>query len=255
MEEPYFIFDQPADLHRLSEMVFVEGGTFHMGSEEDDIEANDWEKPAHDVRLDSFYIAKYPVTQAIWETVMGSNPSDFKGPNRPVENVSWNDIIQEFLPKLNKNTERVRPEGTEYRLPTEAQWEYAARGGKYWNKYPFKYSGSDKLNEVAWYNENSHNETKPVGLKTPNLLDIHDMSGNVWEWCEDWYSSDFYKHCKQDGVVENPCNRSMGTNRVRRGGSWDYDARLCRSTFRYFSTPSNRYINIGFRLALVFPSV
>ena len=171
MHEPHYIFDEPSDLRWMSEMIFVEGGTFRMGSEADDKEAYDWEKPAHAVKLDSFYIAKYPVTQALWETVMGNNPSDFKGANRPVENVSWGDIIQAFLPKLNKLTEGVRPKGLEYQLPTEAQWEYSARGGKYWNKYPFKYAGSDKLNEVAWYDENSHEETKPVGLKTPNFWD------------------------------------------------------------------------------------
>ena len=235
-------------------MIAIEGGTFDMGSNEYNAE-----KPIHAVSLSDYWLCEFPVTQALWAYVMQDtnmlDPSYFKGADRPVENVSWDDIVTHFLPKLNTITEGVRPEGMVYRLPTEAQWEYAARGGKYWKEYPFEYSGSDKLNEVGWYDENSHNETKPVGLKTPNLLDIHDMSGNVWEWCEDWYSSDFYEQCKQDGVVENPCNRSKGTTRVLRGGGWDYFAQDCRSTFRYDYSPSIRYTYIGFRLALVFPSV
>ena len=238
-------------------MIAIEGGIFDMGS--DDSEAYDDEKPVHKVTLSDYWLCEYPVTQAVWAYVMQDtdmpDPSYFKGANRPVEEVSWDDIVEQFLPKINALTEGVRPEGTAYRLPTEAQWEYAARGGKYCAKYPFKYAGSDKLNEVAWYDENSHKETKPVGLKTPNLLGLYDISGNVREWCEDWYSSDFYEHCKQDGVVENPCNRSKGTGRVLRGGSWFFNAQFCRSTFRNSYTPSIRYFTIGFRLALVFPSV
>ena len=149
----------------------------------------------------------------------------------------------------------MRPTGTEYRLPTEAEWEYAAQGGKYWEEYPFRYSGSDKLNEVGWYDENSHRETKPVGLKTLNLLGLHDMSGNVWEWCEDWFDDGFYEKCKKQGILENPCNREQGSDRVRRGGSYFSIAYYCRPTYRFMSTPSFCYSGIGFRLALFSPSV
>ena len=256
MEEPYFIFDQPTDLHRLSEMVFVEGGTFRMGAKDDDTEVYSWEKPAHDVRLSSFYIGKYPVTQAFWETVMGNNPSRFKGADRPVENVSWDDT-QDFIRKLYGKT------GIKYQLPTEAQWEYAARGGKYWNKYPFKYAGSDKLNEVAWYDENSHDETKPVGLKTPNLLDLHDMSGNVWEWCSDKRTGGenydrLIKESKKDpvtGALDNPTGVVEGFYRVPRGGGWLHSEWGYRPTLRGSDTPSNSYRDMGFRLALFSPSV
>ena len=262
MQPPNYIFDEPSDLRWMSEMIFIEGGTFRMGSEANDKEATSREKPAHAVKLDSFHIAKYPITQALWETVMGNNPSDFKGANRPVENVSWGDIIQAFLPKLNKLTEGVRPKGLEYQLPTEAQWEYSARGGKYWNKYPFKYAGSDKLNEVAWYDENSHDETKPVGLKTPNLLGLHDMSGNVWECCRDKRSgSESYdrliKESKKDpitGALDNPTGVVEGSTRVQRGGSWLSYEQYCRPTSSYY-TPSYSDDYIGFRLALFSPSV
>ncbi|MDZ7878180.1 MAG: SUMF1/EgtB/PvdO family nonheme iron enzyme [Saprospiraceae bacterium] len=236
-------------------MIAIEGGTFDMGSED---YAD--EKPVHKVTLTDYWLCEHPVTQAVWEYIMGSNPSHFKGANRPVENVSWDDIadkknVNNFLSKLNKDTEGSRPPRTEYRLPTEAQWEYAAKGGKYWRAYPFEYSGSDKLNEVGWYDENSHNETKPVGLKTPNLLGLYDMSGNVWEWCADWYDSDFYEKCEKQGTVENPCNDVEGSNRVFRGGSYFHDAQYCRPTYRSNYTPSIRNFDIGFRLGLFFLSV
>ncbi len=254
MQEPFYIFNEPADLKRLSEMIFVKGDTFRMGDNED-------EKKNHLVKLDDFHIGKYPVTQALWKAVMnGENPSHFVGDNHPVERVSWTDITERFLPQLNKMTKDSRPENSVYRLPTEAQWEYAAKGGIHANDFPFTYSGSNKLNEVSWYDDNSHGETKPVGLKTPNFLGIHDMSGNVWEWCYDWYGSydDVIKQSKKDpktGAILNPIGVQEGSNRVRRGGSWASYARLCRSTSRDYGTPSNRGGNIGFRLVLVFPSV
>lgn len=256
MKDSHHIFNSPTDLHHLSEMIFVEGGTFRMGASDDDTEAYNWEKPAHDVQLSSFYIGKYPVTQALWEYVMGSNPSVHKGANRPVENVSWHEA-QDFIEKLNQKT------GQKYHLPTEAQWEYAALGGEYWQEYPFKYIGSDKLHEVAWYDENSHNETKPVGLKTSNLLGIHDMSGNVWEWCEDKDEglenydrviSELQKN-SVTGALINPTGVVDGTYRIQRGGSYFSNTQHSRLMYRRSRSLSYRSYNIGFRLALDLSSV
>jgi formylglycine-generating enzyme len=148
-------------------MIAIEGGIFDMGSEDDDNE-----KPIHKVQLSDYWLGEFLVTQELWSYVMGSNPSQYKYKNRPVDRVSWEGIVNNFLPKLNKDTERVRPIGTEYRLPTEAQWEYAAKGGKYDSKYPFIYSGSNKLNDVCWYRANNYKETMSVGLKHSNLLGL-----------------------------------------------------------------------------------
>jgi sulfatase modifying factor 1 len=212
------------------------------------------------VRLDDFRMGEYPVTQEIWAYVMRdtdmANPSYFKGGNRPVEQVSWKDIDQLFLPKLNDKTKEKRPTGTYYRLPTEAEWEYAARGGKYWQQYPFEYAGSNKLEEVGWYGydeENSHKETKRVGLKTPNLLGLYDMSGNVCEWCSDcWYDS--YPDSNKS-VAVNPTGPDTGSFRVFRGGCWIHSAQYCRSTFREYRTPLYRLNFFGFRLVLSFSVV
>ena len=160
------------------EMVFVKGGTFMMGATpEQGSDAGDGEKPVHSVTVSDFYIGKYEVTQAQWKAVMGKNPSHYKGENRPVERVSWYDI-QKFIEKLNAKT------GKRYRLPTEAEWEYAARGGNQSKGY--KYSGSNDIGSVAWYTNNSGDRTHPVGQKQPNELGLYDMTGNVWEWCSDW---------------------------------------------------------------------
>ncbi len=212
------------------EMVFVEGGTFKMGSND-----YDSEKPIHDVTLSDFYIGKYPVTQAQWHAVMGENPSHFKGcDDCPVENVSWDDV-QEFIKKLNDRT------GKNYRLPTEAEWEYAARGGN--KSKGYKYAGSDNLDEVGWYNGNAGSKTHPVGQKKPNELGIYDMSGNVWEWCADWYGA--YPSEPQT----NPTGPAKGTDRVVRGGSWvDFD-NFCRVSYRFRYNFDFRNLNIGFRLA------
>jgi formylglycine-generating enzyme len=235
-------------------MIHIEGGTFDMGS--NDEAAFGDEKLVHPVTVCSFHIAEFPVTQALWAEVMKDtdmpDPAYFKGHNHPVETVSWDDITEGFLPKLNEMTKGLRPEGSVYRLPTEAQWEYAAKGGTHQKDFLFKYAGSNKLNEVGWYDKNSHGETKPVGLKTPNLLGLYDMSGNVWEWCADhWH--DTYEGAPDDGSAWG--DREEGTYRVQRGGSWYFYAQFCRSTYRDYSTPSYRNYTIGFRLVLVYPSV
>ena len=208
------------------------------------------------VRLDDFWMGEYPVTQALWAYVMSdtdiADPSYFKGANRPVEQVSWEDIDKLFLPRLKDKTKDKRPKGTYYRLPTGTEWEYAARGGKYWDKYPFEYAGSNKLEEVGWYRENSQDETKVVGLKTPNLLGLYDMSGNVWEWCSDWYGS--YPSSAKN-VIFNPTGPTTGSCRVFRGGSWYDGARYCRSTARNYYWPEHRNYFVGLRLVLFFSVV
>ncbi|MDZ7876488.1 MAG: formylglycine-generating enzyme family protein [Saprospiraceae bacterium] len=219
-----------------STMTFVKGGTFQMGEGKD----------LHAVRLDDFWIGTFPVTQALWKKVMGNaNPSWFKGDNRPVENVSWNDIKNTFLPALNKLT------GKNYRLPTEAEWEYAAKGGEHWTNN-FQYAGSNDIDEVAWFVKNSHQESKPVGLKAPNQLGLYDMSGNVWEWCSDWYGN--YSPAT-DVPIANPTGAVEGSYRVMRGGSWFNSSVFCRTSYRYNDHPAYDYNNVGFRLVLPFQSV
>ncbi len=212
-------------------MIYVEGGTFMMGSNEGEAD----EKPVHSVTVNSFYISKYEVTQKEWINIMGSNPSYFKGDNLPVERVSWNDV-QEFIKKLNQKT------GQKYRLPTEAEWEYAARGGNKSNGY--KYSGSNNKDEVAWYYNNSNSKTHEVGTKAPNELGIYDMTGNVWEWCSDWYDENYYKNSPSN----NPKGPNSGDYRVLRGGSWNYYDSYGRSVNRSRSFPNNWNDNDGFRL-------
>ena len=218
------------------EMIFVKGGTFTMGATaEQGSDAFDFEKPTHSVTVSDFYIGKYEVTQAQWRAVMGSNPSCFKGDNLPVENVSWNDV-QEFITKLNAQT------GKKYRLPTEAEWEYAARGGNQSKGY--KYSGSNSISNIAWYDANSNKMTHIVGQKSPNELGIYDMSGNVWEWCQDWYGS--YSSSSQT----NPTGPSSGSYRVLRGGCWYTFAGICRVSNLTYYNPDYRSRCYGFRLAL-----
>jgi formylglycine-generating enzyme len=247
MQESHYIFEHDAELKRLSEMVFVEGGTFIMGSKDDDRSAYKWENPEHFVTLDSFHISKYSVTQLLWKAVMnGANSSHFICDNHPVERVSWDDT-QVFIQKLQYQT------GKKYRLPTEAEWEYAAKGGRYFKDFPFIYSGSDKVSEVGWYEKNSHNATKPVGLKTPNFLGIHDMSGNVWEWCNDGF--DTYEILIQksvkdsEGTLVNPTGTMRGSP-ILRGGYWLNTAQSCRSTNRHSQSSSYRDSDYGFRLVL-----
>ncbi len=220
------------------EMIAVEGGTFTMGAtSEQGSDAYDDEKPAHQVTLSSYYIGKTEVTQELWQAVMGSNPSKFSGTNLPVEKVSWEDC-QSFVIKLNELT------GKNFRLPTEAEWEYAARGGNKSNG--FKFSGGNNIAEVAWYSENGNKISHPVATKAPNELGIYDMSGNVWEWCSDWYSSSYYTSSSQT----NPTGPNSGSYRVYRGGSWSGNDRYCRVSHRDSNYPSYRFNYVGLRLAL-----
>ncbi len=219
------------------EMVWVSGGTFTMGATlEQGSDADVDEKPAHSVTLDGYYIGKYEVTQAQWKAVMGNNPSKFKGDDLPVECVSWDDV-QEFIRKLNQIT------GKNYRLPTEAEWEYAARGGG--SSRGYKYSGSDNIGSVAWYDGNSGDKTHPVGTKQPNECGIYDMSGNVYEWCQDSYRGDYYSNSPQF----NPQGYAGGYC-VIRGGGWNYIAWYCRVSNRSSNFPRYRLGSLGFRLAL-----
>jgi len=244
----------PNDIERVlpdHDMVFVAGDAFLMGGQDE--EAQNDEKPVHQVTLGDFSIGKYPVTQALWKAVMGqdNNPSFFSGDHRPVETVSW-DEAKVFIDKLNDKTGRAAP-GLVYRLPTEAEWEYAARGGQASRGH--KYAGSDKLKEVGWYNENSHGETKPAGLKDANELDLYDMSGNVWEWCLDWYGgSACYEECYEKGIVVNPVGPEEGSDRVLRGGGWLNNSQYCRVAYRNFNWPGYRDGNVGFRLVLALQS-
>ncbi len=211
------------------QFVWVPDGCFQMGSNSGDSN----EKPVHEVCVDGFWMGKYEVTQAEWQRVMGSNPSHFKGDRNPVECVSWNNA-QEFIKRLN-----AKGNGT-FRLPTEAEWEYAARsGGK-----DEKYAGGNDVDRVAWYRSNSGKETHPVGTKAPNGLGLYDMSGNVWEWCQDWYNDKAYsQHARL-----NPIYSGGGDDRVLRGGSWLNSAGRVRAANRGGFFPGRRDNFLGFRL-------
>ena len=193
------------------------------------------EKPVHSVTLSDYYIGETEVTQELWEAVMGSKPSKFKGSQRPVERVSWKDC-QEFITRLNQLT------GKNFRLPTEAEWEYAARGGN--NSQGYKYSGSNTIGNVAWYGDNSNSQTPNVKTKSPNELRIYDMSGNVYEWCQDWYGN------YSSGSQTNPTGPSSGSYRVDRGGGWGYNALHCRVSDRFSNLPGGRGSILGLRLCL-----
>ena len=218
------------------DMVRVEAGTFTMGATPEMKDPYYYEKPAHQVTLtNDYYIGKYEVTQALWQAVMGNNPSEFKGDNLPVETVTWYDC-QEFISKLNCIT------GKTFRLPTEAEWEYAARGGK--KSRGCQYSGSNNLFDVAWFWNISGNKTHAVGTKQANELGIYDMSGNVCEWCQDWYGK--YNSSSQ----VNPTGANSGLDRVYRGGGWRNGARGCHSSCRDGYAPGYRYNVLGLRLVL-----
>ena len=220
-------------------MIRVEGDTFKMGCNNGGID----EQPEHDVTLNDYYIGETLVTQALWQAIMGDKPSSFDGLNLPVENISWNGC-QKFIKQLN---DRLKDEllGYTFRLPYEAEWEFAARGGKKGKNNI--YAGSNDIDSVAWYNGNSGNQTHFVMSKKANELGLYDMSGNVWEWCEDWYYGRYYSNSPQF----NPIGPSSGSNRVIRGGSWYNYAETCRVTCRNNYSPDYRFTYIGFRLALV----
>ncbi|MDP8288063.1 MAG: formylglycine-generating enzyme family protein [Candidatus Electryonea clarkiae] len=210
-----------------------------MGSPSDESGRDGDEGPQHQVTISSFQMMTTEVTQAQWEAVMGSNPAKFKGSNLPVEQVSWNDV-QDFLKKLNQSDP-----GKGYRLPTEAEWEYACRAGTTTRYYSGK-SESD-LASVGWYNGNSGKKTHPVGQKKENAWGLYDMHGNVNEWCKEWYDGDYY----DSSPTTDPQGASSGPYRVLRGGSWGSYARGCRSALRNGTIPDNRdYVN-GFRVVFV----
>lgn len=221
-------------------MVRVQGGTFMMGANDGDAGALEREKPAHEVTLSDYWIGETQVTQALWEVVMGKNPSEFKGdPNLPVENVSWQDC-KDFIRELNRLT------GKEFRLPTEAQWEFAARGGNLGKDNHYLYAGGNDIDDVAWYGENSDRKTHPVGEREPNELGLYDMIGNVWEWCNDWYGKYHYL----ESPAKDPTGPSSGTGRVIRGGSSFDNARGCRVSCRGRFDPASESQIVGLRLAL-----
>ena len=209
----------------------VSGGTFEMGSLSGSLD----EQPVHSVTLSTYYIGETEVTQELWQAVMGGNPSRFTGSQRPVEQVSWNDC-QEFIEQLNALT------GKKFRLPTEAEWEYAARGGN--KSKGYIYSGSNDVDAVAWYSDNSESSTHEVKGKLPNELGLYDMSGNVWEWCSDWYGS------YSEALVTNPQGPSSGSNRVFRGGGWRHAAVYCRCASRNAYMSTSTYYYLGLRLAI-----
>jgi formylglycine-generating enzyme required for sulfatase activity len=218
----------------MIDFVLIRPGTFTMGSDE-----GNNEKPVHKVTITKpFYLGKYLVTQEQWEAVMGNNPSNFKGPKNPVENVSWDDC-QAFCAKLAASYR-----GT-FRPPTEAQWEYACRAGST-GKYCFG-DNETQLGEYAWYSDNSGQKTHPVGEKKSNAWGLYDMHGNVWEWCQDWYDNGYYAGSPAD----DPPGPATGSDRVGRGGSWYFPAGRCRSADRFGFGPGYRIIHLGFRVSRV----
>ena len=218
-------------------MVAVEGGTFTMGATaEQGNDIGSEERPTHQVTLSSYSIGQTEVTQALWVAVMGSNPSYFDDNlQRPVEQISWDDC-QTFITKLNQLT------GKTFRLPTEAEWEYAARGGN--KSQGYKYAGSNDVGDVAWYDGNSGMETHPVATNAPNELGLYDMSGNVWEWCQDWYGN------YSSDAQTNPTGPDSGSRRVTRGGCWGYIAWASRVSKRNDSSPTLQSYYFGLRLAI-----
>ncbi len=258
-------------------LLHIPGGSFWLGSHAQEEDAHESEQPAHEIKISDFYLGEYQVTQEYWQALMGDNPAYFKGERRPVENVSWYDaavfcnrlsLQSGFRPcyylvepgtgqysKIfgqsakgnwdlpNKGDVVLDPSANGYRLPSEAEWEYAARGGAYTHASRMTYAGSENLAQCGWYGENSQNETKEVGLLLPNALGLYDLSGNVWEWCGDWYS-DYPKERKKD-----PQGADGGRARIVRGGSCFNRSQRCRVALRRSYEPEYRDNYLGFRLA------
>ncbi len=229
------------------QLIFVKGASFFMGCDDHKFLTSEYnnEKPLHRVTVGSYFIGKYEVTLGQWRNIMGIKPpaytdADYSNKNCdncPVVKVSWEDA-QEFIKKLNAKT------GKKYRLPTETEWEYAARGGKYSKNY--QYPGSNKLADVAWYGK-ENGITHEIGQKKPNELGIFDLGGNVIEWCEDWYGEDYYKKSVDE---LNPKGPEKGQKRILRGGSYLDPDVVCRNVYRSFMTPDTRRWSVGFRLAM-----
>ena len=245
----------PLDIHTgiacidalATDMILVNGGTFPMGALTTDTNAYPNERPQHNVTLSDFYICKYEVTQELWEAVMGGNPTynsdgwteyKGKGAKYPAYRISWNNC-DTFIHRLNDKT------GLKFRMPTEAEWEFAAKGGNVTNRYT--YAGSNILGDVAWCKDNSNDKTHEVMQKSPNELGLYDMSGNVEEWCSDWYDVTYYRDSR-DAV--NPQGPASGTYRVSRGGDYDNGVNSCRVLRRNYTHPRMFYTNYGMRLAL-----
>ncbi len=215
------------------EFVFIHGGSFAMGSLEN--EGSEDEHPRHPVDLHSFWLGRHEVSQEQYEKITGKNPSRFRGVKRPVENISWNDA-REFTIKFSSM------HGIAARLPYEAEWEYAAKAGTH-TRY---YWGDGMVGNYAWYNGNSGGGTRENGLKNPNQWGIHDISGNVWEWCMDWYDENYYKY----SPLKNPAGPASGSFRVIRGGGWDLNSSFLRHSLRDRNHPGNRNSVLGFRIVL-----
>ncbi|MDR2534656.1 MAG: formylglycine-generating enzyme family protein [Treponema sp.] len=229
-------------------MVWISGGGFQMGSADGETD----ELPVHTVQVSGFFLGKTPVTQKEYEALMGSNPSRHKGENLPVENVSWYDaveycnklsILEGLSPAYSGSNDHIVCNFTVngYRLPTEAEWEYAARGGNR-DSLRFDYAGGNNITPLGWFKDNSEGQSHEVGTKLPNSLGLYDMSGNVWEWCWDWYGP------YQAGNQEDPTGPASGAERVNRGGSWNSGGVQARSTYRSLGNPRSRYRDLGFRI-------
>jgi len=236
---------------KYTEMVYVDKGTFNIGDNDSGIKN---EKEATITFEEGYFIGKYPVTQEFYQYVTSNNPSNFEGKYRPVETVSWNDICTGdtcFLKQLDAQLKDKLPLlqhiGT-FTLPSEAQWEYAARGGKAWDRLKLQFSGSNNIHDVGWFDKNSNSIIMPVGLKQPNILGLYDMSGNTFEWCMDTFTKD-YKSIPKNGEP----NQQSGTNHVLRGGYWYYRVQDCRVSDRAYRNQDDRNEYYGFRL--VFSSV
>lgn len=242
VEKSLLISQNACSWYESFRMINVEGGSFFIGAQNDnpssknyDIDAYQIEAPVHKVTLDNYCIGVFEVTQAQWEAAMGNNPSIHQGENLPVENVSW-EQVQDFIYLLNEKS------GLSYRLPTEAEWEYAAKGGN--KSEGNKYSGFSILGACGWYYSNSESSTHEVGSKNPNELGIYDMSGNVREWCNDWF--DYYTSAD----ASNPNGPDYGNMKVNRGGSWTTPAVNCRNSYRHTDFPYEASQDLGFRLAI-----